>query len=177
MHPLVRPRKPEDLDACVDLLEVVHRSDGYPGRWLEDPAAFLRPSGLVAAWVAVEALGIGGHVTLRDPVPEHGIPFWSGATGLAPTGLACVSRLFVRPGRRGAGVGGALLAAACAGAERRGLRPVLDVMDTAGEAMALYESRGWRRVGSVPWDAWGEATTLHYYVSPASEAGVPDRQG
>jgi len=153
------------------LLEAVQRADGYPGRWPEDPATFLRPSGLLAAWVAVADDAVVGHVALRDHIPGHGLPYWTDATGLAQDELACVSRLFVRPDRRGDGLGGALLDAARARAERADLRSVLDVVDTGGEAIALYERRGWRRVGSVPWDAWGEKTTLHYYVSP--EPGAP----
>jgi len=170
MPAIVRAREASDVERCVRLLEAVQRADGYPGRWPADPAAFLRPSGMLAAWVAVAGDAIVGHVTLRDHIPEHGIPYWAGATGLAPGRLACVSRLFVSPDRRGDGLGGALLDAASARARRDGLRPVLDVVDTGGDAIALYERRGWRRVGSVAWDAWGEATTLHYYVSPPDGA-------
>ncbi len=162
----IRRREPRDLERCVRLLEEVHRADGYPGRWPEDPTAFLMPSGLLAAWVAVSAGAVVGHVTLRSHIPEHGVAHWTGATGLSQERLACVSRLFVGPGRRGSGVGGSLLDAACSHARRAGLRPVLDVVGTSGEAITLYERRGWQRVGSVAWDAWGEATTLHYYVSP-----------
>lgn len=150
----------------MELLGTVHRADGYPGRWPADPAAFLLPSGLLDAWVADAAGRVVGHVTLRDHIPDHGAPYWVGATGLPARRLACVSRLFVDPSRRGEGLGVALLDAACAGARGAGMRPVLDVVDSASEAVALYERCGWVRVGSVSWDAWGEATTLHYYVSP-----------
>lgn len=167
MAALLREREPSDVERCLRLLADVHRVDGYPGRWPEHPAAFLTPSGMLAAWVSVDGGAMVGHVTLRSHIPEHGLPFWAGATGLPPERLACVSRLFVSPARRGAGLGGALLDTASDWARRAGLRPVLDVVDSGGDALALYEGRGWRRVGSVAWDAWGEATTLHYYVSPA----------
>lgn len=163
----IRSRREADLDACVVALRAVHLSDGYPHRWPEDPAGWLSPSDLLAAWVAERGERVVGHVTLRARVPEHGAAIWSEATGLPPGRLACVSRLFTAPDARGGGVGAALLRAARERAHAEGRRAVLDVVDTSLEAIAMYERRGWRCVGSVPWASWGAASRLLYYVAPA----------
>ncbi len=49
----------------------------------------------------------------------------------------------------------------------RGLRPVLDVVETNRDAIRLYERRGWQRVFTEPWrEARDERLELHYYVAP-----------
>ncbi|MGZ3418844.1 MAG: GNAT family N-acetyltransferase [Polyangiales bacterium] len=69
--------------------------------------------------------------------------------------------------RRGGGIGGALLDVACACAAARGLHPALDVVETNGDAIRLYERRGWKRVATEPWsEARDGKTLLHYYVAP-----------
>lgn len=64
---------------------------------------------------------------------------------------AFVARLLVDPDARRIGIGGRLLDHARRAAIGRGLVPMLDVV-TAGSrspAIALYQSAGWREVGSV----------------------------
>ncbi|MEJ2667710.1 MAG: GNAT family N-acetyltransferase [Deinococcales bacterium] len=147
----VRLRRDTDVAACTRLLHVVHVSDRHQDRWPEDPASWLRPSGMLAAWVAERGGRVVGHVTLRVSLPGHGVAIWSQAAGLPQERLACVSRLFTAPDVRGAGLGGSLLEAACARARAEGRHPVLDVMDDSLAAIALYERRGWRQAGSVAW--------------------------
>ncbi|HEY1368693.1 MAG TPA: bifunctional class I SAM-dependent methyltransferase/GNAT family N-acetyltransferase, partial [Gaiellaceae bacterium] len=161
----VRRRTQEDLGTCVAVIEALHRSDGYPIVWPEDPAGWLSPAGTFAAWVAEVDGRIAGHIALRAAAADTGAGIWSDATGLPPERLAAITRLFVSAGHRGAGLGGALLDAACAEAAAGGLRPVLDVTEKDRAAMRLYERRGWRRVHSEPWRLAPE-TQLHYYVSP-----------
>ena len=48
---IVRPRDAGDLPALVTALRAVHDRDGYPVRWKADPAVWLSPDGLRAAWV------------------------------------------------------------------------------------------------------------------------------
>ncbi len=63
----------------------------------------------------------------------------------APTtaGSIAVSRLFVHPGSRGNGLSDALLDAVTDFAAESRLELVLDVVDDALPAIALYERRGW----------------------------------
>ena len=160
------------------VLADVHRADGYPTYWPDDPARWLSPSGMLGSWVAENEGRVVGHVALATVRPGHAAEIWSGAAGVPRARLGSTSRLFVAHGARGAGEGSALLDAVCAEADRRGLHPVLDVVETNVAAIRLYERRGWRRVHSEPWaDARDERLTLHYYVSARPYAGraQPDR--
>ncbi len=165
----IRPRSVRDLSRCVRILESLHRTDGYPVSWPEDPAKWLSPSGTLAAWVAEVDDRIAGHVALRGATADAGAGAWSAATGLPPNRLASITRLFVAGRERGAGIGGALLEAASVEAATRGLRPVLDVTDKDRDAIRLYERRGWRRVHSEPW-AVAPETLLHYYIAPPARS-------
>jgi GNAT superfamily N-acetyltransferase len=152
---------------------MVHRGDGYPTYWPDDPARWLSPRPMLGAWVAEDDNDgrIVGHITLRAGTADASAAVWSDATGLLPEQLASVTRLFVSRDRRGAEVGGALLDAACTEAATRGLHPALDVVETNHDAIRLYEQRGWRRVLSEPWAAHDGKTLLHYYVGPPAETG------
>jgi GNAT superfamily N-acetyltransferase len=177
METLVRPRAARDLGECLRVLEAVHHADGYPNYWPDDPARWLSPTETLGAWVA-EADGLVlGHIVLRAATAEAGVQAWFDATGLPPERLASVTRFFVSPELRGAGIGGALLDAACAEAAARGLRPALEVVETDRDAGSLYERRGWRRVHSERWAAARDGETmLHHYVAPqttSSRAASP----
>lgn len=161
-------RRPSDLTGCVAALAVVHRTDQYPVRWPAHPEAWLSPDGTVAAWVAESADAIVGHVLIKagaDPRPAEAI-------GLSPERLASVSRLFVTPPARGAGVATTLLAHAATEAAGRGLRLVLDVAENGAAAIGMYERAGWTRVLSTPVD-WlttnGRPGLVHHYLSPAPQ--------
>ena len=172
----VRPRLAGDLEQCVRLLADVHRVDGYPTYWPEDPTGWLSPNGMLGSWVADSEGRVVGHVALAAVRPGPAADIWSEAAGVPRARLGSTSRLFVAKAARGAGIGSALLDAACAEAVGRGLRPVLDVVETNGEAIRLYERRGWRRVHSEPWaDARDDELTLHYYVSERPDAGRAPR--
>lgn len=167
----VRARLDGDLDTLVAVLGAVHREDGYPAYWPDDPTGWLSPRELLGAWVAGER--IVGHVALGSVRVGRAAAVWSDALGVPPGGLAAVSRLFVAPEARGVGVGGRLLDAACAAAASRDLYPVLDVVETNRDAIRFYERRGWRRVHSEPWaDARDEERTVHYYVSAYPNAST-----
>jgi GNAT superfamily N-acetyltransferase len=95
------------------------------------------------------------------------------STGLAVEGLGVIARLFVSPAARGDGVAGTLLKAALPEAERRGLRPVLDVTVDNHEAIAFYERRGWTRVGEATLDLGeppGATLAMALYVGPQPRA-------
>ncbi|MGN9841152.1 N-acetyltransferase family protein [Nonomuraea sp. H19] len=149
----IRPRTPDDLDACVKALAEVQASDRYPVDWPADPGRWLTPDGLAGAWIAVEAGAVLGHVALtRD---------------------AEVTRLFVAPGARGRGLAGQLLDTVRA-AVRTPLK--LEVSSEGEAAIAFYERSGWRRVGSsrATWlNAAGEPALLHHYESPPVQSSGP----
>jgi len=164
----IRLRSDDDLGECVRLLETVHRADGYPTYWPDDPARWLSPRAMLGTWVAEADGRIVGHIALREGTADASASVWSEATGLPPEQLASITRLFVSLDSRGAGVGRTLLDAACTEAATRGLHPALDVVETNHDAIRLYEQRGWRRVRSEAWVAAQDGKTLlHYYVAPA----------
>jgi GNAT superfamily N-acetyltransferase len=162
----IRLRADRDLEECARLLETVHRADGYPAHWPEDPVRWLSPRAMLDAWVAEDAGRIVGHIAFRAGTADASAAVWSDATGLPPEKLASITRLFVSRDSRGNGVGRALLDVACAEAVGRGLHPALDVVETNLAAIRLYEQRGWRRILSEPWAASDGKTLLHYYVGP-----------
>jgi len=169
MEPIIRARRQDEIAMCVALLADVHVVDGYPTRWPTDSHDWLTPKNLLAAWVAEDKGPLLGHVALCAATGDVAAPVWSAASGLPPDRIAAVARLFVAPNARGRRLGAALLAAACAEAYSRRLRPALDVVDHDSAAMALYERAGWQRIASAPapWTlANGERPVLHYYLAP-----------
>ena len=163
---IVRERRADDLPALVAALRAVHERDGYPVRWQADPAGWLTPDGLRAAWVA-EQPGTDrplGHAALaavdaRGPATAG----WAQATGRPAERLSCLTRLFVCLGSRGTGVGVALLDAAVAHARGEGRTAVLEVSPADGPALALYRRHGWRDAGPGPpswWVPGGGASVL-----------------
>lgn len=164
MH--IRPRKPGDLEQCVQLLAEVHTVDRYPVIWPADPGRWLTPSRLLGAWVAVNADDLAGHVGLSSVAAGPSADLWVASTGLEIDRLGAVRQLFVSSSARGRGIGGELLAVACAEARGRGFHPVLDVIDRNRAAMALYERLGWRPAGSLEVDLAGRPERLVCYVSP-----------
>jgi GNAT superfamily N-acetyltransferase len=165
----LRPRQPADIPTCVAVLAVVHAADGYPLGWPADPAAWLTPAGLLAAWVAETGQQrVTGHVALCRAAGDEAA-VWSTASALPPERLAEVARLFVAPGARGQGVGAALLAEASAWARAHDLRPALQVLNHDHAAVALYERAGWHRVATgptFPAPGSGAPVTLLSYLAP-----------
>lgn len=169
METIIRARRQDEIDKCVALLADVHAADGYPTQWPADPHTWLAPKNLLGAWVAADVDTLVGHVALWPAIGDSAAPVWSAGSGLPVDQIAAVSRLFVAPSARGRGLGAALLAAACAEAYTRRLRPALNVVDHDRRAIALYERAGWRRIASAPasWAlASGERPLMHYYLAP-----------
>ncbi|MER0483897.1 GNAT family N-acetyltransferase [Streptomyces sp. Edi2] len=148
---MIRKRRDTDLDACVALLAEVHTHSGYPHHWPDDPARWLAPDSLTAAWVAETDGTVVGHAAL--------------------CGVE-VSRLCVAPAARGAGLGGRLLRTVETAAAARGLRPVLEVKATDTAAIGLYERLGWIRRATER-QVWGggEVVRVHRYESAAADPG------
>ena len=87
-----------------------------------------------------------------------------------------VARLFVSPRARGQGAGALLLDTAAAAAAARGLWPGRDVDTELAPAIALYESRGWTRAGTITvrWSSArlaGERVLTEYvYLGPGPDS-------
>lgn len=167
-EPVILQRTDEDLPACITALERVHKADGYPSSWPQDPIAWLTPKGLLRAWVARIGSSLVGHIAVGqlDPVesPELG-------TEQRNRPAVEVQRLFVVPHARRSGVAKALLEAAAAYAAKRGFDPVIEVTADRTAAIRLYEREDWRRVRTTQatWTrASGERPVLHHYELPGS---------
>ncbi|MFH9864034.1 GNAT family N-acetyltransferase [Streptomyces sp. NPDC017202] len=161
----VRPRTPADLDDCVSTLALVHAHSRYPVNWPDEPAAWLTPATLLAAWVAQHDGRTVGHIALcRGEDGDPATALWAArGNGVPAVG---VNRLFVAPGARGLGAGAALLERAVGEARSRGLHPVLDVVAT-DPAAAFYARLGWRDLGRVD-QRWGpdQLVPLRCYAAP-----------
>lgn len=165
---VIRHRSVDDLVALVDALALLADSDGYPSRWPDEPASWLRTSDAYGAWVADRQGELVGHVVLRRPRGQMPVTLWCAATGGEPANCAMVSRLFVVPSARGAGIGRALLDAACATAADLRLQPVLDVVDANRAAVRLYRRLGWQHLGSYEqtFQGVGAPELLHCFAAP-----------
>jgi GNAT superfamily N-acetyltransferase len=153
---LIRPRQPGDLPALAEALAQVHRADGYPSRWPDDPVGFLTPRRMLGAWVVAAGGPAAGHVALsQEPFPG---PRQPGRT-------VAVNRLFVAPAARGRGVAGLLLTAAMDEAARTGAGLWLEVTAGSDAAVALYVRHGWRYVGQAL-ASWGDHPVVRRYLGP-----------
>jgi ribosomal protein S18 acetylase RimI-like enzyme len=151
---VTRYRDESDVDACVEALRAVYETSGYPTNWPADPAQWLRPSGILRAWVAATGdIPVAGHVILMQPLPGER--------------SAEVSRLFVAPAARRLGVASALLETAIRSAVANDLDLFLDVTDHLEGARALYQRAGFRLISTTQAD-WttpdGGPVTLHRYA-------------
>ena len=131
------------------MLLAVHLADRHPVRWPQDPGRWLAGRAGLAAWVSETGGAPDGHVSLHGTDEQRAHPDWRAAVPVPVEQLAVVSRFFVAPDARGRGVGSALMSIAEDHAAMRGLRLVLDVADHNLDAIAVYERRGWRRVGAA----------------------------
>ena len=141
---MVRGRVDGDISAVTDLVHQVRATDGYPPYLPPDVAQFVAPSYEVGSWVAVgDDEDVLGHIALHDASVDPVLATASAATGLKAQKLAVVARLLVATAARRRGIAARLLSTATEAAHHRGQRPVLDVWDRLGGAIAFYESMGW----------------------------------
>lgn len=127
----VRPARPEDAPALSAIAWSIVTAYNLPRD--EDLLVFgKRPRGMIAELLAQVGDEVAGTITLSLH-PNDRDAGW-------------VSKFFVDPLHRGAGVGKALHRAMLVEAHRAGLaRLELSTLVVFREAIALYESKGWRR--------------------------------
>jgi GNAT superfamily N-acetyltransferase len=157
---MLRPRRPEDLDGCLKMLREVHDVDRYPAIWPADPSAWLAGDDRLEAWVAEDDGTLLGHLSLHGTDASRARPQWREALPVPVERLAVVSRFFVGIHARRRGVGAALMGRAEEHAAARGLRLVLDVAAHNRSAIAFYERRGWRGVGTAELELSADPWTL-----------------
>ena len=148
----LRPRRPEDVPVLAELLAEQQPRSRYPYRWPFPTGAedFLVRSYEQVAWVAELDGQVVGHVMVGRVDRDGPGDVFRRETGSDDP--AIVSVLFVGTAARGTGVGGLLLDAAVAWARAAGRVPVLDVVPLHGSALAVYEHRGWVRIGTARFD-------------------------
>ncbi len=146
---LIRDKLRADAEQCHALLRRVHEVDGYPLHLPDDVPAFITPEYEASAWVAERDGCVVGHVALHEASVDPTLAVAQQVSGLLAKRLVVVSRLFTSPTLRRAGLGRSLLRHAVRQAEARGQRAVLDVGKMLIAPIALYESEGWERAGSL----------------------------
>lgn len=146
----IRPRTDADLGDCVAVLQVLYETEKYPlgaNRNLRD---FLTDKKNQQCWVAVAGTDNGdtivGHVSTSSTAWDVGIDLWR---DLYPDTkeTALLSRLFVLPQHRGAGVAAKLVEAAAAFNAKQEVRLLLTVAADSRAALRLYRRLGWVEYG------------------------------
>ena len=99
--------------------------------------------------MATDGVRVIGHVALHAGSSAEVIDLAASELGLRHDDLGVVARLLVDPLRRRSGLGRQLLDHAATETRRRGLVPILDVVDRFAPAIGLYERTGWLRLGTV----------------------------
>jgi GNAT superfamily N-acetyltransferase len=153
----------------VRVLAEVHRRDGYPVNWPDQPGEWLSHGPLLGSWVAELEGRLVGHVSLSQGGEGDLAPMlWSERNGAARAATAVVSRLFVAPQARGRRIGALLIGQAVKEARHRGLHPVLDVVASDTAAAALYERLGWELMdmGEQQWSPH-QTVTIRCYAAPS----------
>ncbi|HEY1572828.1 MAG TPA: GNAT family N-acetyltransferase [Pseudonocardiaceae bacterium] len=162
----IRPRRPDDLVACVAIVAETHRTSGYPVNWPADPERWLTPRDLLGAWVAELAGAVVGHIGLMEATAAPA-GAWATSTGAPVERAAEITRLCVAGAARRRSVGRRLLDTAAAAAREHGRHAVLGVFDQDSSAIALYDSAGWRRLSSVDYEmSRGGNVLMHCYAAP-----------
>lgn len=182
MTVLIRPRRDDDLPALGRALVEQQPGSGYPHRQPLPmaPEDFIARSGTLAAWTAeIDGLPVGHAAVLPVRTDGHEpelARLWSRGHGLPAERLGEVGVYFTSTAARGTGVGAALMRAALADLDERGLAPCLDVV-SSGAAVDYYRRRGWVEVGATR-PSWLEddAADVIAMILPASArdgAGTP----
>lgn len=168
---IVRPREDADLESAGAALLDVHSTDGYPVEGVADPVAWLKPAGLVSAWVALVDGEVVGHVAVSEPQPgDDAVRLWLEQSDDSIENVAVLGRLFVKSSARGRSIGEQLARAAVTDSAVRGKRLVLDVMDKDQDAIRLYKRLGLKQIGTATHQfGEGQTITAYCYVVPEIE--------
>ena len=176
MTALIRPRRADDLDALADVLVRVHAVDGYPVEGVEHPIAWLTPPRQLAAWTALVCDTPVGHIALikADRDDDAAAVWLRHAPGGELDRVAIPVRLFVDPDHRRLGAGKQLMAAVVEYAHAHALDLVFDVMLKDRAAIHLYETLGFRRLGTIDHrHSDGLVEPAAVYLAPSAGTAYP----
>ncbi|MFC8565418.1 GNAT family N-acetyltransferase [Streptomyces sp. NPDC057245] len=166
---IIRSFTDEDLTGAATALVEVHDTDGYPVEGVDDPEAWIKSEGVLAAWIAESGGRVVGHVAVTKPRGEAAAGFWAEQSSDDVDHIGVLARLFVVQSARKQAVGRRLIEAAMSHARALGLRLVLDVMEKDAAAIRLYERLGWRKIGeTIHHFGSGETIPAVCYVSPTA---------
>lgn len=162
----MRGRRESDLAACEQLLRAVHESDSYPRRLPSDLRGFIAWPTAICAWVADVDGEVAGHIALHATGSREATDLAAEVTGEASERFGFVARLLVSPNERRQGIGRSLLGTARRHAVALELIPALEVTTDLAAAIDLYESCGWRRIGTAPvlWRSTADVADEHIYM-------------
>lgn len=167
--PVIRPIEEEDVPDAAAALVQVHSTDGYPVEGIDRPTEWLKPPGVIQAWVAVLDGRIVGHVAIMRPRGEDAVSIWQKQSGEDGAHIGVLARLFVLRDARKHSAGASLMRSAMDYAQDHDLRLVLDVMTKDEAAIRLYERLGWHFIGGAS-HQYGDGQRIQAvcYVWPAS---------
>ncbi len=166
---IIRPFTDDDLTGAATALVEVHDTDGYPVEGVDDPEAWIKSEGVLAAWIAESGGRVVGHVAVTKPQGEAAADLWAEQSGDDVDRIGVLARLFVVQSARKQAAGRRLIEAAMSHARALGLRLVLDVMEKDAAAIRLYERLGWRKIGeTIHHFGSGETIPAVCYVSPTA---------
>lgn len=144
----VRSRTEEDVEACVLALRVLYETENYPQGANRDLKYFLTNEKNQRAWVAEHKGKIIGHVSTSTIAADAAIDLWK-TLHLGDNAIALLSRLFVSPEHRNAGVAAKLVNEAVRSSHEQGNRLLLSVTFESKAAIRLYERLGWIKFGET----------------------------
>lgn len=151
---MIRPRRDDDLPALGRALVEQQSASGYPHRdpLPMAPEDFIARPGALSSWTAEVGGEPVGHAAVFAVRADGNEPelarLWIDGHGLPDGRLGEIGVYFTATHVRGTGVGSALMRAALADLDSRGLAPCLDVVST-GAAVDHYRRAGWVEVGAT----------------------------
>ncbi|KAI1370719.1 acyl-CoA N-acyltransferase [Hypoxylon crocopeplum] len=149
----IRLRTDQDITACLQILNIVHETNGYPVGGVGDPALYFTKDD--AAWVAEVGGIVAGHIALAKAHASNvAVALWW-QQHPEDINVAVLGRLFVHPRNRKGGTATRLIDTAVEEARARGQRLLMFALVKDQDAIRLYRMLGWRYFGSTVF-RWGE---------------------
>ncbi|KAI0109438.1 acyl-CoA N-acyltransferase [Hypoxylon sp. NC0597] len=163
----IRLRTDQDIPACLDILETVYETSGYPVGGVGDPALYFAQDD--DAWVVETDGTVAGHIALSKARAENvAVALWW-QQHPEDIQVAVLGRLFVHPNRRKNGSASSLIHTAVEEARRRGQRLLMFALIKDQDAIRLYRKLGWQHYGTTVFK-WGQENEMaaECFTSPAS---------
>ncbi|KAI0474371.1 acyl-CoA N-acyltransferase [Xylaria cf. heliscus] len=160
----VRPRRDQDIPACVEIIKSVYRDSGYPVGGVDQAFEGLQTDD--RAWVAEDNGAVIGHVAMNEARELCvNVALWLEKHPQAD--VAVLARLFVHPKARRRGAATMLVRAVEEAAREEGRRLLILALVKDQDAIRLYRRLGWEHYGTTVF-RWGERNEMdaECFVSP-----------